>query len=247
MSDQSPLEPGEYLMGEDPMVPLVQAHCQRVKVALRINDTDFFFLAHLTQSNDIGPFLECFTSLHDFQKAMCLVSDATQNLSGESYLAKVQDIMSSIMSEQYSAEKNVNENVYAFNDSTCFSIAASGEGVCYSGLADIDACHNKAGNADPICDSQIKTMEPKPMQKSAPNNHVGNQSNSDQHAIKMEEKMELVMMEQSFELEQAREKEQLFSLTQIFERTMTKKMKEEMKLATTALRPRRIPSAKLMQ
>jgi hypothetical protein len=131
MADRSPLEPGEYLMGEDPMVPLVQAHCQRVKAAHRINDTDFFFLAYLTQSNDIGPFLECSTSLHDFQKAMCLVSDATQNLSGESYLAKVQDIMSSIMSEQYSAEKNVNENVYAFNDSTCFSIAASGEGVCF--------------------------------------------------------------------------------------------------------------------
>jgi hypothetical protein len=118
--------------------------------------------------------------------------------------------------------------------------------VYASGLADIDTCQNKAGNADPICDSQINKMEPKPMQKSAPNNHVGNQSNSDQHAIKMQ-KMELIMMEQSFELEQAREKEQLFSLTQIFERTMTKKMKEEMKLATTALRPRRIPSAKLMQ
>jgi hypothetical protein len=56
MSDQSQMEPGEYLMGEDPMVPLVQAHCLRVKAALRINDTDFFFLAHLTQSNYIGPF-----------------------------------------------------------------------------------------------------------------------------------------------------------------------------------------------
>jgi hypothetical protein len=74
-------------------------------------------------------------------------------------------------------------------------------------------------------------MEPKPMQKSAPNNHVGNQSNSVQHALKMEEKMELVMMEQSFELELAREKEQLFSLTQFFVHSMTKKMKEEMKLA----------------
>jgi hypothetical protein len=46
--------------------------------------------------------------------------------------------------------------------------------------------------------------------------------NSDQHALKMEEKMGLLMMEQSFQLEQAREKEQLFSLTQIFEHTMTK-------------------------
>jgi hypothetical protein len=128
-------------------------------------------------------------------------ADATQNLSGESYLAKVQDMMSSIMSEQYSAEKNANENVYAFNDSTCFSIAESGEGVCSSGLADIDACNSKIGNADPICDSQINTMEPKPMQKSAPKNHIGNQSNSDQQALKM------VMMEQSFKLEQAREKE----------------------------------------
>jgi hypothetical protein len=175
MSEQSQMEPGEYLMGEDPMVPLVQAHCLRVKAVLRINDTDFFSLAHLTQSNDIGQFLECFTSLHDFQKAKCLVSDATQNLSGKSYLAKVQGIMRSIMSEQYSDEKNANENAYAFNDSTCFSISASGEGVCSSGLADIDACHNKTGNADPICDSQINTMELKPVQKSAPSNHVGNQ------------------------------------------------------------------------
>jgi hypothetical protein len=158
MSDKSPLEPGESFMGEDTMVPLVQTHCQRVKAELRINDTDFFFPAQLTQSNDIGPFLECSISLHHFQKAMCLVSDATQNLSGESYLAKVQDIMSSIMSEQYSAEKNANENVYAFNDSTCFSIAASGEDVCSSGLTDIDECHDNLGNAEPICDSQINTM-----------------------------------------------------------------------------------------
>jgi hypothetical protein len=134
MSDRSPLEPGEYLMGEAPMVPLGQAPCQSVKAALRINDTDFFFLARLTKSNDIGPFLECFTSLHDFQKAKCLVSNEIQN--------KVQDIMSSIMSEKYSAEKNTNKIVYAFSDSTCFITAASGEGVYPSDLADIDACHN---------------------------------------------------------------------------------------------------------
>jgi hypothetical protein len=39
-----------------------------------------------------------------------------------------------------------------------------------SGLANVDVCHGNASTAEPICDNQIHTIEPKLRQKSAPDN-----------------------------------------------------------------------------
>jgi hypothetical protein len=75
----------------------------------------------------------------------------------------MQDIMISMMAEQWFADKNTNENVYAFNNSTCFSIAASDKDTCSFGLIEIDGCHDD-NCKDNTCnaDNEISTMEPKP-------------------------------------------------------------------------------------